>query len=265
MLWIRPHISIGKTFTAHCIRNILREGVASWTFMLYICCKCCIPEVTFVSFQQRFFVWQNGKWTSFLISRRTGWTVCDGRLWKQQLSPGPWPSHGNKMEFCGFYFKERQLQWSWGSVRIAPSAQHYWKGSAHTAKTVPSHFLINVPLYHWILHLLRFVGFHIWGQILFWLTLCAFPGRISPHWEAPDPWGSSSKQAVLISSRMERQTTALAGNQLLSTSAAHFCMTWSAFGQEYLGPKAVHCQIQQSRGFYLQCHYFLFLCVCTVN
>lgn len=142
--------------------------------MLYICCKCCIPEVTFVSFQQRFFVWRNGKWTSFLISRRTGRTVCDGRLWKQQLSPGPWPSHGNKMEFCGFYFKERQLQWFWGSVRIAPSAQHYWKGSAHTAKTVPSHFLINVPLYHWILHLLRFVGFHIWGQILFWLNALCF-------------------------------------------------------------------------------------------
>lgn len=114
--------------------------------------------------------------------------------------------------------------------------------------------------YHWILYLLRSMGFHIWGQILF----CSFPGRISPCWEAPDSWVISSKQAALIFSRMD--TTALPRNQLLSTSAAHFCVTGvSAFGQEYLGPKAAHCQIQQSRGFYLQCHYFLFLCVCTVN
>lgn len=121
-------------------------------------------------------------------------------------------------------------------------------------------------LHHWILHLLRFMRFHFWGQILFWFTLCAFPGRISPCWETPDSGVSSSKQAAPTSSRMEHQTTALPRNQLLSTSAAHFCVTGvSAFGQEYLSPKAAHCQIQQSRGFYLQCHYFPFLCVCTVN
>lgn len=174
----------------------------------------------------------------------------------------PWPcsSHGNKIDFCGFYFEERQLQWSWGSVGIPPSAQHSWKGSADT-KIVPSHFLINASLFTAeLLYLLRSMGFHIRGQILFWFTLSSFLGRISPRWEAPDSWVSSSKQAAPISGRMEHQTTALPRNQLLSTSAAHFCVTGvSAFGQEYLGPKAAHCQIQQSCGFYLQCHYFPFL------
>ena len=156
-------------------------------------------------------------------------------------------------------FRERESQQSRGSVRIAPFAQHSWKGSAHTAKAVLSHFLTNAPFCDRILHLW---GFTFRDEFCFDLHFVLFKEE-AHHVEKHLPlWASSSKQEAGWSTRLQHSL----GNQLLGTSAAPFSVTGvSAFGQESLRPKTACCQIQQSCGFYLQHHYLPFLCVCTVN
>lgn len=177
----------------------------------------------------------------------------------------PWPcsSYGNKIEFYGFYFKERQLQRSWGPVRICPALL---KGlSSHRQDNVfPIPYKCSL-FYHWILYSLRSMVFG-WNMNLGPNSVLFFSGKNLTTLRSTGFMGELLQASSINLQQDGAPDHSTPQEPAPSTLAAHFCVAGvPAFGQEYLGPKAAHCQIQQSRGFYLQCHYFPFLCVCTVN